>query len=162
MKHDIIVTIFHAFMEGETPHSPKKYGAFVGVSALSTRQEGVTVSNLLQGWIIEKECQFRKLVKIQLPEGVHKGEYNIRNVHLYGLHADCNTHDGMGQTVYVYCNPVQVIGGDIEGAIDAAINQGIKLSIPVGNGVRKEVIADILAVSTLYTDSVPEDWVPEF
>lgn len=169
MTHDIIITIYQATKPGNTPHVPGECSSFVGVSSVSSLPEGNNIHFMLRGtgWKIEMEIQFRKLVKVELPEDVSYGEYkpydayDLRN---YGLYGKYKSHDGSGRAVYAYCEPIRVdsrMDNGIEAAIDAAIKMGITLSIPQKDGGRTEQKAKIVAVSELYSKKLPNDWIPE-
>lgn len=173
MLHDIVVTIYQAYTPGDLskfgPERHKTYGGFAGVSLLSSRPEGVTIADKVpDGWQIDHEIgglgvpPYRKRVKIKLPYGVHYGDYSVNAVTLTGLYADHQAADGMGRSVYVYCNDAPKANeGDYNGAIDEAIASGIMLSIPSKDGDRREMQAEVVAVSDLYGDVAPANWTGE-
>lgn len=64
--------------------------------------------------------------------------------------------------MYVYCNSAPKVNeGDYNGAIDEAIASGIMLSIPDKGSARREIQAEVVAVSDLYGDTAPENWTGE-
>lgn len=169
MEINIIVAIYSARKQGDKtksgPESFDTFNAAVGVSGLSTRPEGPTVSTFLpDGWIADREVDsvagpYRKLVKIELPNDVEDGPYTIGGAPVYGLHS--TTHaatDGMGRTVYAYCRDTRLLldGETWEHAIDSAINSGVVLLVPGEDGKRHEVPAKVLAVSDIYGANAPE------
>lgn len=172
MTHDIFVSIYQATRPGPTPHSPGECASFVGVSGLSSRPEGPNVYTLLcgTGWEIDKELDFRKLVKIELPEGVSYGTYkpyDAYDLKNHGFYGQYKSNDGSGRAVYVYCEPIKVDGyaeNGIDAAMCEAIRRGITLSIPQQGGGRIEQNARVVAVSQLYEaykDQLPSDWALE-
>ena len=115
------------------------------------------------GWYAEKEVgglgcpPWRKLVTIELPDGVTYGKYNIGATTLTGLHSECNANDGMGSTVFVWSNlSAPAENGKWEAAIDAAIASGITLSVPVPGGNRIEIAAPVVSVSAMSGAILPE------
>ena len=173
MLHDIVVTIYQAYIPGDLskfgPERHKTNGGFAGVSLLSIRPEGVTIADKVpDGWQIDHEIgglgvpPYRKRVRIKLPDGVHYGDYRVGSTTLTGLYADNQAADGMGSSVYVYCKDAPKANeGDYNGAIDAAIASGIMLSIPDKGSARREIQAEVVAVSDLYGDTAPANWTNE-
>ena len=73
-----------------TEHMPfKDYDGFAAVSGLSTPPEGTTAGSQLAaiGWNSYEELNRRVLVRIELPDEVLVGPYQIANVTRHGLHA---------------------------------------------------------------------------
>ena len=165
--YDIIVAIHQTVKRGDKskrgPESCNQYGAAAGVSFLSSRPEGPTLRKFLpNGWDVEHETRGRKLVKIELPDGVEAGPYKIANVTLDGLHStEYCLRDGMGSTVYYYTREARLMGPeeDRSAAIDKAIKSGVVLLVPGADGQRHEVEAKVLAVSDYYEENAPEGWV---
>lgn len=92
-----------------TEHMPfKDYDGFAAVSGLSTPPEGTTAGSQLAaiGWNSYEELNRRVLVRIELPDEVLVGPYQIANVTRHGLHASEKVgraaRDGMGSSVYAY------------------------------------------------------------
>lgn len=164
--HDIIVSIYQARKPGDkTKFGPDRLDAFsaaAGVSRLSSRPEGPTLSDMLpDGWGVDHETHGRKLVKIALPDGVEAGPYKIGNVTVDGLHSTTyKARDGMGRTVYAYTREARLMdpGEDRGAAIDRAIKSGIILLVPGEDGTRHESEAIVVAVSDLYDSTAPEGW----
>lgn len=164
--YDIIVAIHQTRKIGDkTKFGPDRldtFGAAAGVSHLSSRPEGPTLSDMLpDGWGVDYETHGRKAVKIALPDGVEAGPYKIANVTVDGLHS--TTHkasDGMGRAVYAYTREARLMDPDEDrsAAIDRAINSGIILLVPGPDGKRHEVQAQVVAVSDLYDDTAPDNW----
>ena len=173
MKSDIIVTIYSARIRGEERKAgfgnADRHGAFAGVSMVSTRPEGnkTVADRIADGlpWCDFREIgglgtsPHRKIVEIELPDGVSYGPFDFAKNHMYGLHAEHCAADGMGPCVYAYCNiSAPVVNGDFEKAIDAAISSGILLSVPQEDGTRAEIPVKVLSVSPIYGDKAPESW----
>lgn len=166
--YDIIVAIHQTVKRGDKskrgPESLDQYGEAVGVSFLSSRLEGPTLSSFLPGdWGADRETRGRKLVKIELPDGVEAGPYKIANVNLNGLHStEYYLRDGMGSTVYCYTREARLMEPDEDrsAAIDRAIKSGVVLLVPGADGQRHEVEAKVLAVSDYYEENAPENWEP--
>ena len=170
--YDIIVAIHQTRKMGDKkkfgPDSLDQWGAAAGVSGLSSQSAALNLARQLpDGWGIENEGSsygermFRKLVKIELPDGVEAGSYRIANVNIDGLHSTkYSCRDGMGSTVYCYTREARLMepGEDRSEAIDRAINSGIILSVPGPDGVRHEVEAKVLAVSGIFGSREPEGW----
>lgn len=164
--YDIFVEIHQTRKMGDkTKFGPERldqFGAAAGVSVLSTRPEGPTLAGRLpDGWGVDYALKDRKVVKIELPDGVEPGEYKIGNVTLYGLHSTVHkSRDGMGSTVYCYTREARLLdpSEDRGAAIDWAINSGVILLVPGADGKRHEVEARVLAVSDLYGDRAPDNW----
>lgn len=73
-----------------TEHMPfKDYDGFAAVSGLSTPPEGTTAGSQLAaiGWNSYEELNRRVLIRIELPDEVLVGSYQIANVTRHGLHA---------------------------------------------------------------------------
>ena len=165
---DIIVAIHQTVKRGDKskrgPESFDEYGAAAGVSFLSSRIEGPTLHNFLpDDWCVDREIRGRKLVRIELPDGVEAGPYKIANVNLDGLHStEYYCRDGMGRTVYCYTREARLMEPDEDrsAAIDRAIKSGVVLLVPGADGQRHEVEARVLAVSDYYEDTAPESWAP--
>lgn len=169
---DITISI-HAVHRAGDPHSHgsdrfEEFGAAAGVSSVSSRQERKSVVRMLDGgWGLQGEIgglgaePSRKVVRIALPDGVSYGYYNIANVEIHGLHGEHSTRDGMGRTVYCYCRETRLMDPDEsnETAIDRAIASGIMLSVPQADGSRAEIEATVIAVSDLYGERKPDNWV---
>lgn len=164
--YDIIVAIHQTRKIGDKtkrgPESLDQFGVAAGVSHLSSRPEGPTLSERLpDGWGVDHEVGGRKLVKIALPDGVEPGEYKIANVTIDGLHStDYTCRDGMGRTVYCYTRQARLLepGEDCSAAIDQAINSGVVLLVPGADGKRHEIEARVLEVSDMYKDRAPDSW----
>lgn len=144
--YDIIVAIHQTRKIGDKtkrgPESLDQFGAAAGVSHLSSRPEGPTLSE-------------------RLPDGVEPGEYKIANVTIDGLHStDYTCRDGMGRTVYCYTRQARLLepGEDCSAAIDQAINSGVVLLVPGADGKRHEIEARVLEVSDMYKDRAPDSW----
>lgn len=170
--YDIIVAIHQTRKPGDkTKFGPDRldtFGAAAGVSTLSSRPEGPTLHNFLDGWGVDYEASgdghtpYCKLVKIELPAGVEAGPYKIANVTIDGLHSTAHScRDGMGRAVYCYTREARLMdpGEDRGAAIDRAIKSGVILLVPGADGQRHEVEARVLAVSDLYASRAPENWV---
>ena len=167
---DIIVSVYQTYKPGDLskfgPERMKTYGAFAGVSLLSTRPEGPTVIDRIKehGWYIDHELggigqpPWRKIVRIELPSGIHYGNYSLAGCSMYGLYSDYSAKDGMGCCVYCYCRESIPVTGDNSDAIDQSIASGIMLSTPVQDGNRVEIEAKVLAVSDIYGANVPKNW----
>lgn len=169
--YDVIVAIHQTIKMGDkTKIGPERldtFGAAAGVSHLSSRPEGPTLSSRLDGCGVDHEIggigqpPWRKIVKIELPDGVEAGPYEIANVTIDGLHSTVhNCKDGMGRTVYCYTREARLMEPDEDrgAAIDRAINSGVILLVPGADGQRHEVEARVLAVSDLYGERAPENW----
>lgn len=170
--HDIIVAIHQTAkssgLAGRGPESLPQYGAAAGVSHLSSRPEGPTLRDRLDGWDVDGESArdghtpWRKLVRIELPDGVEAGPYTIAGVTINGLHSTAySCRDGMGRSVYCYTREARVMepGETASEAIDRAIGSGVILLVPGADGTRHEVEARVLAVSDLYGGLAPDNWV---
>ena len=167
---DIIVCIYQTYKPGDLskygPGRMKTYGAFAGVSLLSTRLEGPTVIDRIKecGWHIDHELggigqpPWRKIVRIELPAGIHYGNYSLAGCSMYGLYSDYSAKDGMGRCVYCYCRESIPVTGDNSAAIDQSIASGIMLSAPAQDGNRIEIEAKVLAVSDIYGYNAPQNW----
>lgn len=160
MKHTIHVEIYNAKKSGDTTKSgPDRFDEFagaVGISALDSRPEGPTVSDLLpSSWHTEGNAgnnPYRKAVEIDLPVGVEYGAYKVGSVELYGLHSKMHSaDDGMGSAVFAYAKGTRLLADDEnrEQAVDRAIESGIILLVPGPDGKRHEVEAKILSVSKM-------------
>ena len=170
---DIIVSVHQAYKPGDLSkygsQRMKTYGAFAGVSLLSTRPEGPTVIDRIKehGWYIDHELggigqpPWRKIVRIELPSGIHYGNYSLAGCSMYGLYADHSAKDGMGRCVYCYCRVSVPVIGDNSAAIDKSIASGIMLSAPVQDGSRIEIEAKVLAVSDIYGNNAPKNWTTD-
>lgn len=167
---DIIVSVHQAYKPGDLakygPGRTKTWGAFAGVSLLSTRPEGPSVIDRIKecGWRIDHELggigqpPWRKIVKIELPSGIHYGNFSLAGCSMYGLYSDYSAKDGMGRCVYCYCRESIPVTGDNSDAIDQSIASGIMLSAPVKDGNRIEIEAKVLAVSDIYGYNAPQNW----
>lgn len=167
---DIIVSVYQAYKPGNLakygPGRMKTWGAFAGVSLLSTRPEGPSVIDRIKecGWRIDHELggigqpPWRKIVKIELPSGIHYGNFSLAGCSMYGLYSDYSAKDGMGRCVYCYCRESIPVTGDNSDAIDQSIASGIMLSAPVKDGNRIEIEAKVLAVSDIYGYNAPQNW----
>ena len=167
---DIIISVYQTYKPGDLskygPERMKTYGAFAGVSLLSTRPEGPTVIDRTKehGWYIDHELggigqpPWRKIVRIELPSGIHYGNYSLAGCSMYGLYSDHNAKDGMGCCVYCYCRESIPVTGDNSAAIDQSIASGIMLSAPAQDGNRIEIEAKVLAVSDIYGNNAPKNW----
>lgn len=167
---DIIVSVHQAYKPGDLakygPGRTKTWGAFAGVSLLSTRPEGPSVIDRIKecGWRIDHELggigqpPWRKIVKIELPSGIHYGNFSLAGCSMYGLYADYSAKDGMGRCVYCYCRESIAVTGDNSDAIDQSIASGIMLSAPAQDGNRIEIEAKVLAVSDIYGYNAPQNW----
>ena len=169
--YDIIVAIHQTRKSGDKtkrgPESLDTFGAAAGVSHLSSRPEGPSLHNFLDGWGVDGEAAgeghtpWRKLVKIELPADVEAGPYKIANVTVEGLHSTAHScKDGMAGTVYCYTREARLMDPDEDrgAAIDRAIKSGVILLVPGADGQRHEVEARVLAVSDLYASRAPENW----
>ena len=171
MTH-IITLAIHAAQRpapDATEHNPAKvYDGFAGVSSSSTRPEGPTVGRQManSGWTVYEETTRRRMVKIELPDGVETSPYTV-GVKLYGLHASAAAgraaRDGRGSAVYVYVRTpasVREAGSD-DAAFTAAIKSGVLLSVPQEDGTRLEIPVPVTAVSPIFTDRSPVEWDAE-
>lgn len=156
-----------------TEHMPfKDYDGFAAVSGLSTPPEGTTAGSQLAaiGWNSYEELNRRVLVRIELPDEVLVGPYQIANVTRHGLHASEKVgraaRDGMGSSVYAYIGKpfsTRETGSD-EAAFNAAVRSGLFLSIPQETGPRREIAANVLAISPVYKayeEPIPDGWREE-
>ena len=171
--HDIIVAIHQTRKRGDKakrgPESLDQFGAAAGVSHLSSRPEGpMLATRLPDGWGVDCEASgdghtpYRKLVKIEVPDGVEAGPYKVANVTIDGLYSTrYNCKDGMGSTIYCYTREARLmdLDEDRSAAIDRAIQSGVVLLVPGADGQRHEVEARVLAVSDLYASRAPENWI---
>lgn len=155
--NDILISIYQAHRPMSDGLGRQEYTAFAAVSGLSSRREGICVYNQVEDWTIDNEGPWhmgspscRKAVKIVLPDGVHYGEYEIAGVSMTGLHGQYSARDGMGRSVYVFCEPVEVVDDDYETAIDTAVAGGIYLSVPTETGDREIVPVETVASSELF------------
>ena len=167
--YDIIVAVYQCRKCGDkNKHGPESLDSFktaVGVSLISTRPEGTTLSDLLpEGWVAEHEINhipFRKIVKIILPENVESGSYKIGNIELTGLHSTkYSVNDGMGRAIYVKTKETRFMeqSETYDSAIDRAIKSGIILMVPGEDGKRHEVQTEVVAISELYGVRAPDKW----
>lgn len=156
-----------------TEHMPfKDYDGFAAVSGLSTPPEGTTAGSQLAaiGWNSYEELNRRVLVRIELPDEVLVGPYQIANVTRHGLHASEKigraARDGMCSSVYAYIgkpSSTREAGSD-EAAFNAAVRSGLFLSIPQETGTRREIAVNVLAISPVYKayeDPIPDGWNEE-
>lgn len=163
---NIIVTVYTATRPGKTPHAPGESTVFAGVSESSTRPEGPGVWRQIKkdGWSLFAECTqqeapYRKLVRVELPEGVQEGPFSFAHRSMTGLHSAHSTKDGMGPCVFVWCNtPAQVREHNLEAAVDEAIASGLTFSVPQADGGRKDIPAKVIAVSDFYGSATPANW----
>ena len=130
----------------------RSYGV---VSSVSTRPEGPQGTDKLtaESWTVHKPqgVPCRKAVMIELPADVHEGSYKVGGCTLNGLYADHAARDGMGATVYVFCNPQQgATSRDYNGAIDNTIAAGLSLSVPQADGTRAIIPVQVLSITALY------------
>lgn len=167
---EIIVSIYQAYKPGVPgklgPEGLKTYIGLAGVSEISTRPEFFGLIRHLPantGEIgIEHEvggigsAPWRKLVTISLPDHVHYGKFDFANCHMCGLYCDYKANDGMGPCVGAACAVTQIVKGEWESAIDAAIDSGIVLSVPTERGGREDVRAKVISVSPIYGNTFPE------
>ncbi len=156
-----------------TEHMPfKDYDGFAAVSGLSTPPEGTTAGSQLAaiGWNSCEELNRRVLVRIELPDEVLVGPYQIANVTRHGLHASEKigraARDGMGSSVYAYISKpssTRETGSD-EAAFNAAVHSGLFLSIPQETGTRRKIAVNVLAISPVYKayeEPIPDGWREE-
>lgn len=156
-----------------TEHMPfKDYDGFAAVSGLSTPPEGTTAGSQLAaiGWNSYEELNRRVLVRIELPDEVLVGPYQIANVTRHGLHASEKigraARDGMGSSVYAYIgkpSSTRETGSD-EAAFNAAVHSGLFLSIPQETGTRRKIAVNVLAISPVYKayeEPIPDGWREE-
>ena len=170
--YDVIVAIHQTRKMGDKtkfgPECLDQFGEAAGVSHLSSASaESNLAHKLPDGWGVDYEVggigqdPWRKIVKIELPDGVEAGPYKIANVTIDGLHSTAhNCKDGMGRTVYCYTREARLMdpNEDRGAAIDRAIKSGVILLIPGADGERHEVEARVLSVSDIYGSRAPENW----
>lgn len=79
-------------------------------------------------------------VKIELPEHVHYGPYEMANLHRLGLYCDySNELNGNGRAVLIWCDAVRAERGKFEEAFKIAA-KSIKLEIPQADGKHSIVV----------------------
>ena len=164
---DIIVTIYQAYKPGvpgsQGPSGLPRYCGVAGVSNLNCRPEffGVTrnLSESNKDVCIDKEIgglgqpPYRKSVKIELPDHVHYGDFEMSGLAMRGLYSDFSATDGMGSFVGVWCRESVVFEDENrEKAIDEAIKSGVVVYAPTENGKREEITVNIVSVSDIFAD----------
>ena len=168
-KASIFVCIYSAYKPGVAgsrgPDGLKQYVGVAGISGLSCRPEFYGLQRGLpsdSSIMIDKAVgglgspPYRKCLTIELPNGVHYGDFRFANLDMRGLHSDFSARDGMGPCVGVWTREAVVFDGNQENAwedaIDKAIASGIVLWVPTENGGRAEMPAKILSVSEILGD----------
>lgn len=132
-----------------------EYSCFVSVDDDDSRPEGPDAYSLgrKEGWNLGMKYPKKYRCIVELPEGVHYGNFKVANVNCLGFYGDEEGHDGMGRAVYVTSPLVQVeraeavnnvVQFDLEPAFEKAIKMGVQFHIPHDKGPRTIVDASII------------------
>lgn len=171
MTHIIILTTWAA--QRPAPDATEHmhffdHDGFVALDSTSSRPEGPTAARQLaaMGWEALGDSQRkRQLVKIQLPDGVTAGHYQVDGVTLYGLHTEAQATNGMGGAVFAEIGTPASIrdAGSDEAAFSTAVASRVILTIPANaaEGRPVRIAAPVVAVSPIYTGTIPAGWAAE-
>lgn len=171
MTHIVILTTWAA--QRPAPDATEHmhffdHDGFIALDSTSSRPEGPNAARQLaaMGWDALGDSQRkRQLVKIQLPEGVTAGPYQVGGVTLYGLHTETQANNGMGGAVFAEIGTPASIreAGSDEAAFAAAVASRVILTVPANaaEGRPARISAPVVDVSPIYTATIPAGWADE-